>query len=80
MADYQQFPNSGSLFRNERKTTEKHPEYQGSFNIDGGEYWISGWAKTAKSGKKFISLAVSAKQPKAPGEALPPLEDDDLPF
>lgn len=80
MADFQQFPNSGSLFRNERKTTEKHPDYNGSINVDGVEYWISGWAKTAKTGKKFLSLAINAKQPKEPGQALPPFEDDDLPF
>lgn len=80
MADFIQYPNSGSLFRNERKTTDKHPDYNGSFNIDGVEYWISGWMKKSKAGKSFMSLSVSAKQPKEPGEALPPLDSDDLPF
>lgn len=80
MADFQQFPNSGSLFKNERKTTEKHPDYSGSLNVDGVDFWVSGWIKTAKNGKKFLSLAINPKQPKEPGQALPPLEDDDLPF
>lgn len=80
MADFQRYPNSGSLFRNERKTTEKHPDYNGSFNIDGTDYWISGWSKVGKSGKKFVSLSISLKQPKEPGAALPPVDDDDIPF
>lgn len=80
MAEYQQYPNSGSLFKNERKTTEKHPDYNGSLNVDGVDFWVSGWIKTAKNGKKFLSLAINPKQPKEAGESLPPLDDDDIPF
>jgi len=54
--------NRGSLFKNEKKEEEKHPDMTGSINIDGNEYWISGWKKTSKAGSGFISLSVRPKQ------------------
>jgi hypothetical protein len=32
--------NRGSLFKNDKKTEEKHPDLSGSINIEGMEYWI----------------------------------------
>ena len=54
--------NRGSLFKNDKKTEEKHPDMSGSINIDGTEYWISGWKKQSKAGTGFISLSVRPKQ------------------
>ena len=34
--------NRGSIFKNDKKTEEKHPDMSGSINIEGVEYWISG--------------------------------------
>ena len=36
----QQFDNTnrGSLFKNEKKTEEKHPDLNGSINIEGADY------------------------------------------
>src|SRR5579885_1177545 len=57
--------NTGLLATNERKQTEKHPDYSGSINIEGVEYWLSGWKRTGKAGKlagkQFLSLAVKPK-------------------
>ena len=53
--------NRGSLFKNDKKTEEKHPDMSGTINIDGTEYWISGWKKTSKAGTGFISLSVRPK-------------------
>jgi hypothetical protein len=53
--------NRGTLFTNDRKTSEKHPDLKGSINIEGKEYWLSGWFKTGKSGG-FTSLSVSPKE------------------
>jgi uncharacterized protein (DUF736 family) len=55
--------NRGSLFKNDKKTEEKHPDMSGSINIDGVEYWISGWKKQSKQGANFISLSVRPKEP-----------------
>ena len=54
--------NRGSLFKNEKKEEEKHPDMNGSINVDGKDYWISGWKKTSKAGTGFISLSVRPKQ------------------
>jgi len=39
--------NSGFLGKNTRKETDKHPDITGHINIEGKDYWLSGW-KNAK--------------------------------
>ncbi len=59
--------NSGVLFKNDKKESEKHPNYKGNITVDGKDYWLSAWIKEGKSGK-FMGLAVSPKEP-APKKA-----------
>jgi uncharacterized protein (DUF736 family) len=54
--------NGGALFPNDKKEKETHPDFRGNIDVDGKEYWIKGWKKTSKSGLKFLSLAVTAKE------------------
>jgi hypothetical protein len=63
--------NRGSIFRNDKKLEEKHPDMNGSINIEGTEYWISGWKKTSKAGSGFISLSVRPKQDQASKPSAP---------
>lgn len=81
--------NTGILMRNERKESDAHPEYTGSINVDGHEYWLSAWVKEGKAsskmaGKKFFSLALRQKEertrPKSLGNFVPSDDDDDIPF
>lgn len=78
------YPNSGALFKNDRKTKDTHPDFTGSGDIHGIDTWISGWTKEGKNGgKKFISLTFKAKDA-VTGEIKTstvnvPL-DDDVPF
>lgn len=67
MSEEKQYDNSGALFANKEKDADhpKWPDYNGSLTVDSIEYWLSGWVKTAKSGKKFLSLSVKLKTPKA---------------
>lgn len=53
--------NRGTLFTNDRKTTDKHPDLKGSINVEGKEFWVSGWFKTGKSGG-FTSLSLTPKE------------------
>ena len=59
--------NRGSLFPNEKKDTEMHPDFKGSINVAGEEYWVSMW--TADPDKKTaFSLSVTKKDG-APGKS-----------
>ena len=74
--------NRGSFFVNDRKEKENHPDYTGKINVEGKDFYLKGWKKTAKSGLNFMSLSVQAvdevqkprtEQPKA---ATAPTNDD----
>jgi hypothetical protein len=58
--------NKGALFRNDAKEAndDKDRDYGGSINVEGTEYWISGWVRTSKNGKKYLSLSIKPKQDK----------------
>jgi len=50
----------GVLFQN-TKEKDTQPDYKGSCEIDGKEYWLSGWKKLSKDNKPFMSLAINEK-------------------
>lgn len=58
--------NSGALFDNSRKTTANHPDFNGSLDVGGVQYWISGWKKKDRNGNTFVSLSVKPKEQEAP--------------
>ena len=82
---YEQRDNSGSLFKNDKKEKENHPDYKGSCMVGGVEMWMSSWLKTGANGTKFMSFSF---QPKEQQQAAPPAArpapapdfDDDMPF
>jgi hypothetical protein len=50
--------NSGILFKNDKATNEKDPQYTGKINVNGTDYRLACWIKEGKNGK-FMSLKVS---------------------
>jgi len=58
---YEQKPNRGALFTNDKKLTDSHPDLKGDFNIDGVNYWISAWRKEGSRGG-FLSISVEKKK------------------
>jgi hypothetical protein len=56
-----EYPNSGALFKNDRKEKPNHPDYTGSAEIEDVDYWLSAWIKDGKKGK-FMSLSFKPKE------------------
>ena len=76
-----QRPNSGILFKNDRKETEAQPDYTGSLNVAGAEFLLSAWIKQGPKAK-FMSLSVKAKADTAKANAAPASDfhSDEVPF
>lgn len=91
---YEQRELSGAMFKNKRKTTDKHPDYTGTVLINGVTYWMSGWINTPKNnpnGDKYMSVQLSVQEKQnsaADNTASQPSRqkstfddfDDDIPF
>lgn len=52
---------AGSLFKNDRKSKDTHPDLTGNAMIGGDEYYLSAWRKTGPKGD-FYSLSIRAKE------------------
>ena len=83
--------NSGAIFKNDKKETDSHPDYKGSLNVNGQEFWVSSWINQSKAGTKYMSLKVTAKEgqagnnlqnstPKVTQVSNEPDFDEDIPF
>lgn len=68
--------NSGLLAKNDKQGNENRPDYRGSINVDGREYWLSAWIKTGRdgtklAGQKYMSLSVQPKDASYGGAPAP---------
>jgi hypothetical protein len=54
---FEQRDNSGSLFVNNRKQQDNHPDRTGKAMIGGVMYYVNGWLKKTKDGETWLSLA-----------------------
>jgi uncharacterized protein (DUF736 family) len=74
---FEQRDNSGSLWVNDRKTADNHPDRTGRVMVDGKLYFLNGWLKKTRDGKPYLSLSIKAKQETASGGGS---LDDAIPF
>ncbi len=80
--------NKGVLFKNKKKETDSHPDYNGSINVDGTDYWLSAWINKDKDGNSYMSLSRGAAKDNQPGGQQerndqphePDMADSDIPF
>ena len=80
---YEQRDNSGSMFKNNRKETEKHADMTGDVMIDGKLYWINGWRKVDKNGNPWYSFSFrtkEARQDQSSQQQTRRVPDDEIPF
>ena len=55
---------SGSLFKNQKKATENHPDFNGSIMVNGKEHWLSAWVKESPKAGKYFSVSIGkVKEP-----------------
>jgi hypothetical protein len=58
---YETKDNTGSLFRNDRKTSDTHADYTGSARIDGHDVWVNAWINKDKNGNSYMKLGFKRK-------------------
>ena len=94
MADFDN-TNRGSIWKNEKKEKDTHPDFTGSLNVNGVEFWVSAWKRKEGAAAKAPALSFSIKpkdeQPTTSQRAAPKARasemrqarddmDDEVPF
>ena len=80
---FQHKPNSGSIFKNDRREKDTDPNAKGDALIDGVEYFISAWTNKDKNGNPYQKLSFTKKDEAhrtGMDTAKQALDDDDPPF
>lgn len=58
----------GTLWKNDRKENDRHPDYKGRAQIDGQTYWLAAWLRTPKrGGDKFLSISLEKAEDRGQG-------------
>jgi hypothetical protein len=87
---YEPKPGQGSMFKNEKKESDNHPDYKGDIMLpDGTMAWLDAWVKKPEGKKPFMSVSLKVKQPRNDEQQKPaarqqqkPVDDfeDSIPF
>jgi hypothetical protein len=80
---FEQKDNTGSIFVNDHKQEDTHPDRSGSAKIGGVDYWVNGWLRKTKMGQPYLSLSFKPKDAKpAADKSKPRAEelDEAIPF
>ena len=60
--------NRGAIWKNDKKQTEKHPDFKGDLNIEGVIYNVSAWKRKADANPKAPLLSFSVSKREVPQE------------
>jgi hypothetical protein len=87
---YEQKPGQGSIFKNDRKESENHPDYKGDGTCPccKNKLWLDMWTKKPEGKKPYFSVSLKAKDAKPAAQAAPKqapapaadFDDSDIPF
>ena len=75
--------NRGSIWKNHKRETDKHPHLTGTLNVEGKEFWVSAWVKDKNANPKAPELTLSIREKDRQDNIVPiqpAVEDDDLPW
>lgn len=53
--------NRGSIWKNDKKEKDTQPDFTGSLNVNGVEYWVSAWKRKADANPNAPALSFSVK-------------------
>jgi hypothetical protein len=53
----------GSLFKNNKKTTELQPDYTGKLKVNGVELQLSAWVAKTKAGETYLNIKAKEAMP-----------------
>lgn len=82
--------NRGSIWKNDKKDKDTHPDFTGTINVDGKDYWLNGWRRKEGAAEKSPAMTFTVRpkesrdrNPNAGREhttsATQPM-DDEIPF
>lgn len=60
---YETRNNSGSAFKNKRKTQDTHPDMTGEIMVDNKLYWLNIKIRQDRNGNDWFSVWVNEKKP-----------------
>ena len=75
--------NRGALWKNDKREKDTHPQLKGQAEVDGVEYWVSGWTSNEGGKKPVVSLSFKRKDAQTAPRPEPPQTkdfDDDIPW
>ena len=73
--------NSGAIWPNKKKLTEKHPKWTGKCVIDGADYYMSAWAGDKdKPGAPSLTIKFQKVEQKVEASKQEHIDDSDIPF
>ena len=67
--------NRGSIWKNDDKQSDKHPDFKGSLNVNGVDYWVSAWKRKEGANPKAPALSFTVK----PKEEQKPISERAMP-
>ncbi len=53
--------NRGQIWKNDKKGTDKHPDFTGTLDVDGQAFWVSAWKRKPDANPRAPALSFSIK-------------------
>lgn len=53
--------NRGSIWKNDKKVKDTDPDFTGSVNVNGVEFWVNAWKRKQDANPKAPALSFSVK-------------------
>lgn len=80
--------NKGSIWKNDDKQKDTHPDFKGSLNVDGVEYWVSAWKRKpgANPAAPALTFSIQLKEQRQRQAQSRPVQSqaddfgDEIPF